>query len=137
LLLPGQLTTNFENKYRDQEVEIYLYLPVGTILFADDNTYSFHRNEGHYEDILDNGQEERYLEITREGTRCLDCPEEEEDPWGSSDDNDEWDEDLSDDFDASIKVNEDEVRVRINEKEITVEKDQQKKRSRKNDSVDF
>jgi phage shock protein PspC (stress-responsive transcriptional regulator) len=137
LLLPGQLTTNFENKYRDQEVEIYLYLPVGTILYADDNTYSFHRNEGHYEDILDNGQEERYLEITREGTRCLDCPEEEDDPWGSSDDNDEWDEDLSDDFDASIKVNEDEVRVRINEKEITVEKDQQKKRSRKNDSVDF
>jgi len=71
--LNAYLTTAVENKYRDQEVEVVVYLPIGTILYADDNTYSFHRNDSRYRDILDNGDEEHYLLIEDGQTRCLDC----------------------------------------------------------------
>lgn len=73
LLLDAFLTTDFENKYRDQEVELILYLPEGSTLYADDNTYSFHRNSPYYNDILDNGQEEHYLKILHNDTKCIDC----------------------------------------------------------------
>ena len=84
LELSGLFTTDPSNKYRDQKVQVTLFLPVGTVLYAADNTYSFHRNTDDYGDILHNGYEERYLRITREGTDCLDCPAEEEYPWGDS-----------------------------------------------------
>ncbi|MEM7085801.1 MAG: PspC domain-containing protein [Bacteroidota bacterium] len=71
--LNAYLTTAVENKYRDQEVEVIVYLPIGTVLYADDNTYSFHRNDSFYRDILDNGDEEHYLLIEDGQTRCLDC----------------------------------------------------------------
>jgi len=76
LLLNAYLTTDFENKYRDQEVELILYLPEGSTLYADDNTYSFHRNSSYYNDILDNGQEQHYLKILHDDTKCLDCDDE-------------------------------------------------------------
>jgi len=71
--LNAYLTTAIENKYRDQEVEVIVYLPIGTVLYADNNTYSFHRNDSRYRDILDNGDEEHYLMIEDGQTRCLDC----------------------------------------------------------------
>ena len=71
--LNAYLTTAIENKYRDQEVEVIVYLPIGTVLYADNNTYSFHRNDSHYRDILDNGDEEHYLIIEDGQTRCIDC----------------------------------------------------------------
>ncbi|MFS4482793.1 PspC domain-containing protein [Hyunsoonleella sp. 2307UL5-6] len=76
LNLDAFLTTGFENKYRDQEVELILYLPEGSTLYADDNTYSFHRNTSNYDDILDNGQEEQYLKIMKDDTKCMDCEDE-------------------------------------------------------------
>jgi phage shock protein PspC (stress-responsive transcriptional regulator) len=80
--LSGILTTSPGHKYREQKVQVTLFLPVGTVLYAADNTYSFHRNSDYFGDILHNGYEEQYLKITREGAECLDCPAEEEDPWG-------------------------------------------------------
>ena len=74
LLLDGFFITDIANKYRDQEVELVLYLPVGTIIYADSNTYSFHRNDSRYNDILNNGDEEQYLRILVDDTECLDCP---------------------------------------------------------------
>ncbi len=77
LLLDGYFITDIENKYRDQEVQLILYLPEGTILYAESNTYSFHRNSSAFRDILKNGEEEHYLQILKNKTECLDCPERE------------------------------------------------------------
>lgn len=74
LLLDGFFTTEINNKFRNQNVEIIAYLPVGTVLFADDNTYSYHRNSSSYNDILNNGDEQQYLLIEEGKTKCLDCP---------------------------------------------------------------
>lgn len=73
LQLNAFLTTGIDNKFSEQEVLIVLYLPEGTVLYADDNTYSFHRNSSYYNDILDNGMEEQYLKIIEDNTECLDC----------------------------------------------------------------
>ncbi|NJW51503.1 PspC domain-containing protein [Salinimicrobium oceani] len=86
LELSGLLTTNPDNKYRDQSVQVTVFMPVGSILHAADNTYSFHRNEDFYGDVLHNGYEGRYLKITSAGAECLDCPAEEEDPWENEED---------------------------------------------------
>ena len=100
LFLNGFFTTDIKNKYRDQEVELILYLPVGTVLFADRNTYSFHRNGSNYDDILKNGDEEYFLRILENGTQCLDCKEETEDPIRSNtkDDDNDWQNDGETEF---------------------------------------
>ncbi|MDC7993851.1 PspC domain-containing protein [Altibacter sp. HG106] len=81
LSLDGYFTTDFANKYRDQEVTVIVYLPEGAILYADENTYSFHRNDSYYRDILDNGMEEKYLLVQDEDLVCPDCPVSQENDW--------------------------------------------------------
>ena len=107
--LGGQLFTDPFNKFRSQEVEVTVFLPVGSVLFAADNTYSFHRNSDFYGDILDNGKEEQYLLITRDGAECLDCPAEDADPWGDESEDEEWDTDnstkMETDIDTSLNEN--------------------------------
>jgi phage shock protein PspC (stress-responsive transcriptional regulator) len=75
LELDGYLTTAFNNKFRDQQVEVTLFLPEGTIFFADENTYSFHSNEDNYDDLLDFGMVNHYLQIINNDIKCLDCDE--------------------------------------------------------------
>ncbi|TDU39578.1 phage shock protein C (PspC) family protein [Gelidibacter sediminis] len=76
LELDGYLTTAFKNKFRDQEVEITLYLPEGTVLFADQNTHSFHRNRYSHSTSSDSKLKGHYLQMVNEEMKCLDCPEE-------------------------------------------------------------
>src|SRR5690606_37403821 len=89
------LTTDFENKFRDQQIEVTLHVPVGTIIFVDRNTESFHRNfyysyrssHGNVEhqttiinngDIMSDGLEGHYLQVLNNEIKCLDCPEDDE-----------------------------------------------------------
>ena len=74
LYLDGFFLTEIEQKYRGQNIEIIIKLPINSVLFPDENTYSYHRNTSKYNDILDNGKEEHYLKVTHKSMRCLDCP---------------------------------------------------------------
>ena len=106
LLLDAYFTTPSENDYRDQEVRLTLFLPEGSRLFADENISSFHWN-----DILNRGEEGHYVEITEDGSICLDCPTPEfDDPMEAfpedsnetqMESSDEWDE--ADDFNARME----------------------------------
>jgi phage shock protein PspC (stress-responsive transcriptional regulator) len=73
LLLDSYFLTDAKNKFRDQEVEIILYLPEGSIVNTDGNTYSFHSNYRQYRDIIDNGFENQYLKVIKDDVICLDC----------------------------------------------------------------
>ena len=73
LFLNGYFLTDIDNKYRGQNVEVILTLPIGSVLFPYENTYSFHRNTSKYNDILDNGNEEHYMKVNYKSMRCLDC----------------------------------------------------------------
>ena len=108
LLLDAFLITDFENKYRDQEVELILYLPEGSVLYADDNTYSFHRNTSYYNDILNNGQEEHYLKILYNDTKCLDC------------DDDAFEVNVDTD---GVKINEDGIEIKDNDDSVKINSD--------------
>ncbi len=81
--------------WNDREIQVILYLPEGTTLIADENTYSYHRNDSRYRDILDIGTEEKFLKVGNGRLICDDCPEsksyDRDDSWEYSDDG-EWDE---------------------------------------------
>ncbi len=74
LLLDGFFTSTGETRFTDKEVRVIVYLPEGSVLYADDNTYTYHRNDSYYRDILDNGDEEKFLSVENNYLRCLDCP---------------------------------------------------------------
>lgn len=90
-----------EKKYNNQEVEVTLYLPEGTVIFADENTYYYHRNSDYYGDILENGDEEHYLRVLKEDTECIDCPLE--------------DVDTEDSEHGNVIINENGINITINE----------------------
>jgi len=117
LQLDSYFTTSMKNKYRDQEVQVVLYLPVGSVLYADENTNSFHLNSSYYEDVLNDGDEEQYLLITETGTQCLDCPEDATEEWENSDEN--WDSE-GDGFDDSLNTDGAEINVKINENGVRI-----------------
>ena len=112
LYLDAYLTTSIDNKFSDQEVEIVLYLPEGTTLYSDNNTYSFHRNSSYYNDILDNGMEEHYLKIIEDGTICLDCK------------NDDYKikVDINDNG-SSLKIDENGLEIKTNDSSLEVNED--------------
>ena len=132
LALDGYFLTDIANKYRDQEMEIIIYLPVDTRLVADKNTRSFHRNESRYRDILDIGDEGKILLITPTGTKCLDCPSTTNDTKADTTQNstqqienkfESWEEEVNGSLNIN-KKNVKEVKVKVNDslkiKETTI-----------------
>ncbi|PCJ19390.1 MAG: hypothetical protein COA96_16295, partial [SAR86 cluster bacterium] len=73
LVLDAYFLTDAINKFRDQEVEVTIYLPEGSVIYADDNTYTFHRNSSYYGDILNNGSEGHYMKVMHRDLLCMDC----------------------------------------------------------------
>lgn len=121
LWLDSYYTTESAFGYRDQEVQVTLYLPEGLTLYADENTSSFHRNPDYYGDILTSGEEGHFLKITEDETLCEDCPVEES--WDTEDsdweeDSEDWD--SSDDFDARVNINGEELNIKINKRGVEV-----------------
>jgi len=104
LVLDNYLITHFSNKFRDQKIELYLYLPVGTYL----------KPEGQFEDY-DNSDDDffnlhfsgNYLyKVEKEKVKCLDCPADEndyEDVEGN---------DVSEDTTASVILNKDGILIK-------------------------
>ena len=111
LLLDGYLTAAAAEKFRDQEVEIILFLPEGVILNADENTYSFHSNSSYYNDILDHGMEGYDLLIENGKINCLDCPVEEIDAL----------EDMEDD--GEVNIDTDNFKMNINNQGVQIDLD--------------
>ncbi len=85
LILDGFFTSERRNRYRDQEVQVILYIPEGAYLYADENTYSYHRNDSRYRDILNNGDEDKYLRLENGTFVCDTCPKDNE-----ADKEDDW-----------------------------------------------
>jgi len=98
LAIDGFFTGERGAQYRHvrPSVEIIVYLPEGATLIADENTYSYHRNDRQYRDILDNGDEEKFLTVGNGKLICSACPKgrdnDDDNYWQQSDDNDAWEE---------------------------------------------
>lgn len=102
LELDGFLTTAFQNKFRDQEVEVTLYIPEGTVLYADQNTHSLHRNHYFTSNSRDKNLKGHYLQMVDQEIKCLDCPE---------------------DFKLNIDINDENSEFKLDENGIMIKND--------------
>ena len=73
--LDNYLTTGFKNKYRDQEVHVYLYLPNGFVIFPDESISDYltsnNSDIGKYY-----GHEGYFYKVNGSELDCLNCIEE-------------------------------------------------------------
>lgn len=77
IILDNYLLTAVENKFRGQEVEIYLYLPKGTIFQTDESFSNF--DSSHYEffNIDEYSTKKPVFKVDSDKVRCLNCATEE------------------------------------------------------------
>lgn len=78
LMLDGFFTTNTENKYRDQQIEITVYLPEGTVIYSDENVNSFYNYSSNFSELSDYDNDAHYYRILKNKFECTDCLEKEE-----------------------------------------------------------
>lgn len=104
IILDNYLLTDVSSKYRDQKVKIYLYLPEGTLFFADESIREYVENDYDTDISIDYDRVGNTYKIENKEGKCLTCPAED-----SEDNND-------DDDDSSTKVT-------INKDGVKIEKD--------------
>jgi phage shock protein PspC (stress-responsive transcriptional regulator) len=108
LLLNGYFLSDFKNKFKDQLVDITVYLPFNTVIYIDQSTESFLDDVDNIQDIYDRDMPKHFYKMTENGLECLDC-----DP-----------EIFGDDFKNqkfNLKIDENGVEVNINDGENNAE----------------
>ena len=103
LIFDNYLITDLKNKFRDQQIEITLYLPEGTLLKPDGSMRNYDRTDEDYFLWNPDSSNDVY-KVENNKIRCLNCP---------ANENDYNEEDRTDN----------ETNVTINENGITVESD--------------
>jgi phage shock protein PspC (stress-responsive transcriptional regulator) len=73
LILDNYLISAAENKFRGQEVELYLYLPKGTLFKTDKNFKHFDYTHNDFFELNDDFSEGVYR-VETEKVTCLNCP---------------------------------------------------------------
>tara|TARA_R110002049_G_scaffold285112_1_gene465863 strand:+ start:343 stop:2109 length:1767 start_codon:yes stop_codon:yes gene_type:complete len=138
LLLDDFLTTAKDNKYRDQEVRIVLYVPVGTVLtYERDNSPCWTITAPL--DRTMNGCEMskyRWKMDTNGELQCLDCPVNDDDQ-NNDDDNDNNGKIIinEDGVDIDIKGDGENFKLKIDEKGVQFKTNESKKTEIKKDTV--
>ena len=77
IILDNYLLTAVENKFRGQEVEIYLYLPKGTIFQTDESFSNFDRSDYGFFDENEYDTKNPVYRVDVDKVRCLNCLAEE------------------------------------------------------------
>ncbi len=77
IILDNYLLTAVENKFRGQEVEIYLYLPKGTIFQTDESFSNFDRSDYGFFDENEYDTKNPIYRVETDKVRCLNCSSEE------------------------------------------------------------
>ncbi|MDC8001282.1 PspC domain-containing protein [Aequorivita todarodis] len=78
LVLDGFFITATKNKYRDQQIEITVYLPEGTVIFSDENVNSYYNYSSNFAELSDYDNDAHYYRILKNDYECLNCKEKEE-----------------------------------------------------------
>jgi len=105
LILDNYLITDLKNKFRDQEIEITLYLPTGTLFKADSSVQNFDWSNDDFFNLHYSSDNYTY-KVEEFKVKCQDCP---------ADENDHDDVDTDDD--------DNETNVTITKNGVTIESD--------------
>ena len=73
LLLDNYLLTEIASKYRDQHIELYLYLPKGTLFKVDKSVESFDDSDNEYFNLHFSSDTYTY-KVDNNKVKCLNCP---------------------------------------------------------------
>ncbi|NNC70128.1 MAG: hypothetical protein HKN90_04815, partial [Flavobacteriaceae bacterium] len=105
LSFDGYFLLDAKEPYRNQDVRVTMYVPIGQILYIDESTRSFLGWIDTTNDMYRRDLPEHYFKMTENGLECLDCPE---DDFSSDNEEDETD---------GVKVNVDEngLEIKIND----------------------
>ena len=76
LILNNYILTDVKNKFRDQEVELTLYLPKGTLFKVDDSVENYDRSDDEFFNLHYSSDEYIY-QVDNSQVKCLNCPIEE------------------------------------------------------------
>ena len=76
LTLDNYLITDFKNKYRDQEVQLLLYLPEGTFFKPDNSVKEYDESDDSFFNLHFSSDKFIY-KMGSSQVKCLNCPEEE------------------------------------------------------------
>ena len=104
LMLDSFLLTDYENKFRDQNIELFLYLPEGSYIDLNNNLSSFLRNYRSSENIVSRNYAGHLIKIKDGSIDCLDC-------------------DDDDVFEIKVKTKEDRSKVKIDEDGVIIKSD--------------
>ncbi|MBC7749750.1 MAG: PspC domain-containing protein [Methylotenera sp.] len=122
LILDNYLLTELKNKYRDQEIEITLFVPEGLRLKVDSSVQNYDRSDDEYFNLHYSSDNYIY-KVENSQIKCLNCP---------ADENEYNDMDTENDsIETSVTINEDGVSVtndtlinsKKNLKELKINKD--------------
>lgn len=122
LLLDNYWISEIKSKYRGQRVELYLYLPKGTLFKVDKSVQDFDDSDNEYFNLHYSSDNYTYRVDTDE-IKCLDCPPSEDEYNDVEISGEIQTQDVSEDnINDSTKV----VTVKINGKETTIDKKSKK-----------
>jgi hypothetical protein len=76
LILDNYLLTNAANKLRGQKVELFLYLPKGTMFKADENMQMYDDSENDFFNLHSSSDDYIY-KVDENRVKCLNCPADE------------------------------------------------------------
>ena len=102
LIFDNYLITDLKNKFRDQEIEITVFLPKGTLLKPDDSMEHYDNTDGDFF-LWHPDSNNEVFRVEENKIRCLNCP--------------------ADYNDDSADYDDDETNVTIDENGVTVESD--------------
>ncbi|WP_396167597.1 PspC domain-containing protein [Flavobacterium sp.] len=75
LIFDNYLLSDLKEKFRDQEIEITLFLPLGTLLKMDESMANYDQTDGDYFLWKPDNKDALYI-VESEKIRCLNCPNE-------------------------------------------------------------
>ena len=104
LSLNNYLHTDFENKFLDQNVNLVLHLPVGTVFKLDQNTASFLDHRSYEGGLVSFSDASHLLMVMEDEVICIDC-------------------DVEDEFDVNINIQKEENGLIINSQGIKIKDD--------------
>lgn len=113
ITLDNYFTTAFGNKFRDQEVNIYIYLPNGTYVKPDESIQDYDRSDNDFFNLHYDSDEYVY-KVEGNKTICTNCPVED-----NEDESDSEDEDTVEKM--SIRVNNKEINIDVTDDRLRIE----------------
>jgi len=107
LILDNYFLTDVKNKFRGQEVDVYLYVPEGQLIKPDSSIRDYYNSDDDFFNLNYDGDYNYKVEGSK--VRCLNCP---------ADDNNDNDSDDSEEVNTIENDTINEVSVKINGKEV-------------------